>query len=195
MNLLPIISLLLFFGSSTLVDPPFPPNTASGGTVVAELHMTAGNVDHVDILSGEEPFIGSCKSALSQWHLHPERDGNELVVVHFRQPNLYYLGNAEEEISCTKPKGPLACPKHIVAPAYPAQALGQGSVVLKARISAEGGVSAVQVVKSMGILTDVSIDAVRKWEFDPAEDDQGTAKPSSAYAVLVYRLLITEPEK
>jgi hypothetical protein len=195
MSLLPIISFLLFFSSETPIDILFPPNAFSGGTVVAELHLTDGDVDEVDILSGGEPFVSACKSAISQWHLQGEKDNDLLVVVHFRQPNLYYLNSAEEEIGCTQAKGRLPCPNHIVGPAYPAQSLAQGSVVLKARISAGGDVSAVQVVKSMGALTDPSADALRKWKFAPVEDDHGIAKPSSAYAVFVYRFLITEQEK
>ncbi len=194
MNMMPIISLLLFFGSSIVVDPIFPPNTVSGGTIVAELHFTAGKVDKMSILAGEEPFVSSSRSALEQWQLHPEKNGSEIVVIYFRQPNLYYFANDEADISCAKPKAALPYPLHIVGPAYPPQSLGQGGVVLKAGISAKGRVSAVQVMKSQGALTDVSTDAVRKWVFAPARDEQGIAEPSSVYAVLVYRFLITEPK-
>ena len=73
--------------------------------------------------------------------------------------------------------------------------MGQGSAVLRVRISAEGRVDKVETLKSAGILTDVSIEAVRKWEFSPAVDDRGVPETSYAYAVLVYRLPVIEPKK
>jgi hypothetical protein len=195
MILMPIIGLLLIFGSTSLVDPVYPPLALSGGTVVAELHLAGGKVEAINILSGGEPFVGSCKSALAQWNLPSERDGDVMVVVHFRHQNLYNYANSEEQIDCRKPNKSLPYPKRITAPTYPAQVLAQGSVVLKADISAEGGVSDVSVMKSLGSLTDLGSDAVRKWVFVPAEDRQGNAKPSSIYAVLVFRFPVIAPER
>jgi hypothetical protein len=190
-----VLGFLLFFSSSAFVDPIYPPNAVSGGTVVAELHFVSGNVKEITIHSGEEPFVSSTKTALAQWHLHPEKDRNDLVIVHFRQPNLYNLNDVGENIEGSKPKESLPYPKYIVGPSYPAQTLGQGSAILRAEISADGSITEIQALKSAGSLTDVSIDAVRKWKFLPAEDDRGIGKPSFAYAVFVYRFPIIEQKR
>ena len=94
MSLINLLALWLMLGSDTVVGPLYPPNAVSGGTVVAELVSGAGGVSDIKILSGEEPFVSSSRAALQSWNLHPEKDGGDLVVVHFRQPNLYYMGDA-----------------------------------------------------------------------------------------------------
>jgi TonB family protein len=189
MSMLTTVGFLFVLGSLTAVDPLYPPNSVLGATVVAELHFVTGNVKDISILSGESPFVDSCISALAKWHMNSERDADEdaLVVVHFRQPYLYYLSTNKEEINPASPKEALPYPVYIVQPSYPMDALGQGCVILLLNTSAEGQVTDVQVIKPMGVLTETSIDAVRKWKFTPAKDEQGKSIPSQAYAVLVYR--------
>ena len=193
MNALSALGFLSMLGSLSVADPQFPPNAVSGGTVVAELHFVSGNVSSVKILSGEEPFVGSCRTALAKWHVDSERDRDELVIVHFRQPYLYSLGDAKEEVHPAISKGSLPYPSRIIPPSYPANALGQGSVVLRTDISDEGQVSDVKVVEPMGVLTDTSIDAVRRWQFMSAEDERGMRISSHVYAVFVYRFPILSP--
>lgn len=187
MRLLFILCLVLASGSYDLVDPAYPPNAMGGGTVAAMVRVAAGTVRDVTILSGAEPFAGSCKAALARWRLDPQEDGERLVVVHFRRPELLYAGGGDEK-SDTAPRNlHLAYPRSLVPPVYPANALGKGSVVLKVEISAEGRVIEVRAVKSMGILTDASIDAVKRWTFHPARDAAGRPVSSRAYAVIVFR--------
>jgi TonB family protein len=195
MKAIVILGFWAVFSTSTFVDPAYPPYAITGGTVVAELHSVSGKVEELEIHSGEEPFLDSAKSALEQWSLHPDNDGEDLVIVHFRQPHLYYLNDASENIGGARPLGHLPYPKTIVGPDYPVQVSGQGSVILKIEISSEGSVTDVRAEKTAGALTDVSIDAVRKWKFLPAEDERGIATASSAYAVLVYRFPIIGPKK
>jgi TonB family protein len=186
------ISLGFVLGSLFTVDPLYPPNAVSGGSVVAELHFAKGAVVNVTILSGEEPFADSCKSALAQWRMQSEQDTHELVVVNFRQPNLTtYSSSANKQLVRTpKTDSSLPYPKNVMEPAYPANAFGQGSVVLKMDITAEGRTANLQVVKPLGVLTNTSIDAVRQWEFFPRQDSKGAKIPSHAYAVLVFRFPI-----
>ena len=116
-----------------------------------------------------------------------------LVIVHFRQPNLYSLGDTTEKFKPAQLNESLPYPTRIVPPSYPPDALGQGSVVLRVKISEEGRVTEVQVVKGMGVLTNASTEAVRKWEFIPAKNEQGIDSSSHAYAVFVYRFPLTTP--
>ncbi len=195
MSLINLIALWLILGSDTVVGPRYPPNAVSGGTVVAALVSGAGGVSDIKILSGQEPFVSSSRAALQRWNLHAEREGGDLVVVHFRQPNLYYRGDVQEEIRCTGANPSMPCPKYVVAPAYPPQAVGQGSVILKVEVAADGSILDVRTLQAMGVLTDVSVAAVRKWKFTPAEDARGVKEASHAYAVFVYRFPVTGKKK
>jgi len=185
-----VILLWFVLLSLHVVDPLFPPNAVAGGTVIAELHFAAGEVKNVGILSGEEPFVGSVRSALAKWRLTPPQDGDELVVVRFCQPFVPSIGNDGEEVNPAHPDSALPYPKFLIPPVYPANALGQGSVVLRTEISSEGRVTKVDVVRSVGALTEPSMDAVRKWEFAAPEDDKGVKRSSHAYGVFVYELPI-----
>lgn len=51
----------------------------------------------------------------------------------------------------------------------------EGEVRVEASIAANGKVSQVRVVKSVGMLTQAAVDAVRQWEFDPGTVPQGGA--------------------
>jgi protein TonB len=59
---------------------------------------------------------------------------------------------------------------HHVSPAYPfdaQQARVQGVVIIEARIERDGSVSATKVLKSIPMLDDAAVDAVRQWRFEP----------------------------
>jgi TonB family protein len=193
MSVISAVSLWLMLGTLSIVDPLFPPHATMGGTVVAEVHFASGDISSVRILSGEEPFVDSCKSALSKWHADQEQDGDELVVIYFRQPYLYTLGSDSEKIKPEAPKGSLPYPIDVVSPSYPVDALGQGSVVLRTDISADGRVTDMQVIKSLGQLTNSSMAAVRKWKFTPAKNKLGKSIPAHAYVVFVYRYVLIQP--
>lgn len=186
-----VISFFLF--SDSVRGPEYPPNAVSGGTVVAELRLASGSVEAVRILSGAEPFLGASREALRAWRLGPEANGPEIVVVHFRQPDMYYLGSPGEEVRCADSEGSLPRPAYVVGPAYPAQGAGQGSVILKTEISEDGTVAGVRVIQGLGALTDASIEAVRQWKFAPAVDADGRKIASRAYAVFVYRFPVILP--
>lgn len=163
-----------------LTGPAYPPNTVAGGTVVAELQVEEGRVAGVKILSGEEPFAASVRAALEAWELDSDEKGNELVVAHFRQPYLFDVGDTAGRVPPGQPGEGLPYPKHIVAPVYAANASGRGSVILRVGISSDGEVSEIDVIKPLGVLTEASIEAVKKWKFSgPAQ--------SRVYAVLVFR--------
>jgi len=193
MKIIPAVWLWLFSGAVSVVDPVYPPNAIVGGTVVAQVTVAAGAVKQISILSGGEPFAGSCKKALARWSLPSEADGSELIVVLFRRPELSSAGSPEQKIGYSKPVELLPYPKYVVEPVYPPTGSGQGSVTLFADVSVDGRVSGLRAVKSLGAFTDASMDAVRKWEFIPARDSRGKATASHAYIVLVFRVPVMRP--
>ncbi len=59
---------------------------------------------------------------------------------------------------------------HHVSPAYPqdAQIAGvQGVVIIEARIEPDGSVSETRILRSIPMLDDAAVDAVRQWKFTP----------------------------
>jgi TonB family protein len=176
--------------SLQIVDPVYPPDAVTGGSVVAKIHFAAGEVKALKILSGEEPFVGSARSALSKWRMESGHNGDELVVVHFEYPYLYRIGKSTEEMQAVNPGASLPYPKTMIPPVYPANAEGQGSVVLHLEISPEGRVADAQVVKGLGALTEPSLVAARKWEFVAPVNGKGENQAAHAYVVFVYRFPI-----
>ena len=56
-------------------------------------------------------------------------------------------------------------------PALPIAALGGGDVFVELAIGPEGRVTAVTPLRTTPPFTDLVVEAVRDWQFDPAEDD------------------------
>ncbi len=187
-----LLTVLIVLGSDTFTEPSYPPHAVAGGTVVAHLRAVPGGAAQVDIVSGEEPFVSSCKAALQNWNLPSEKHGANLVVVHFRPPNIYYMGYEGERVRCSDADKSLPCPVYVVGPAYPAQSSAQGMVILRLEIGDDGQIQSVRTIKGMGVFTEASADAVRKWRFTPSIDERGVKKASSAYAVFVYRFPVIQ---
>jgi TonB family protein len=183
----------LFSGAVSVVDPVYPPYAIGGGTVVAQVTVAGGAVKKIGFLSGTEPFVSSCKDALARWSLLSDSNGRELIVVHFRSPQVYSTGGVEQRIGYSKQAESLPYPRRVVEPAYPPMGSGQGSVTLRADISADGRVAGLRVVKSLGAFTEMSMDAVRRWEFVPARDSRDKATASHTYVVLVFRSPVMRP--
>lgn len=185
----PVIALvmLVFIKAVTVVGPGYPPNASAGGTVVAVLHVSAGSVDRMDILQGDEPFVPPVRSALGGWRFKDPEDSNVLVVVDFRTPNLYLAGSPDRKIAPGRSVPGLAYPERVVDPVYPPNSLAEGSAVLDLDLSETGSVSKVRIVQGLDSLTGACVSAVREWLFVPARNKQGIATASEAYAVCVVR--------
>ena len=61
---------------------------------------------------------------------------------------------------------------HDVVPRYPALARtahAQGVVIIEATIDAEGHVVATRILRSVPLLDEAALDAVRQWQYTPAK--------------------------
>ncbi len=77
-----------------------------------------------------------------------------------------------------------------VAPAYPAIGITAritGAVLVEATIAEDGRVSSARVLRSVPLLDPAALDAIRRWEFQPAIAD-GRAVPAIATITLTFRL-------
>ncbi len=185
---------LLGIAPVSITTPPYPPQAVSGGTVVAELQLLAGSPQKVKILSGQEPFVSSTRSALARWRFAETSPGARvLVVVCYRGPNMFAMGTTAQEVDPGDRDKLLPYPTAVNEPAYPPNSPGEGSVVLDLEIGADGSISDVQTVKGAGSQADASIAAVRSWKFAAAHDEQGNAISSDALAVFVFRPPVLAP--
>jgi TonB family protein len=187
MGLIAGLMTLTLIEAVTVVGPAYPPNAVAGGTVVAVLHVSAGAVNRIDILQGDEPFIAPVRSALGGWRFKESEGSSVLVVVDFRSPSFYPVGAPSRKIAPARALSGLAYPGKLVDPAYPSNSLAEGSVILDIEVSETGSVSKVKIVQGLGGITDACISAVKEWSFAPARDKQGVATTSKAYAVCVVR--------
>jgi len=185
-----MLALLLWIAANPTVvlTPSYPPNAVVGGTVTSVMHVAAGKVRSLDILQGDASFVDSVRAALLGWRFRPEASGDFLAVVNFRSPQLHAVGaSATRKLEPLSSPAGLAVPRSVVEPAYPANSLGAGGVVLQLELSESGAISKVQVVQGLGDLTEPCISAVRQWRFSPARDGSGKYLASEAYAVFVLR--------
>jgi len=78
----------------------------------------------------------------------------------------------------------------IVDPLYPSESLVlQGAIVLQLQLTTSGLVEGIEAIQGLRKHTQACIDAVKKWRFMPARDEQGKPIASDAFAVCVYRPL------
>jgi protein TonB len=77
-----------------------------------------------------------------------------------------------------------------VRPVYPTvaqQARVQGVVIVEVRIEADGTVSSARVLRSIPLLDEAALDAVRQWEFTPTLLN-GRAVPVIMTATVNFKL-------
>jgi hypothetical protein len=185
---------LVGLGQMHMKDPVSPPNTVTGGTVVASVSLVAGADPRVTILSGEEPFASSAREALTHWQFQSGLKTNPvLVVINFRQPALFSVDASTREWEGDRPSESLPYPKTIAEPRYPVNALGEGSVVFKVDLAATGEIAKVETVKQLGGLTQAGREALKAWHFAPAKDAAGRAIASEAFVVFVFRSPVLSP--
>ncbi len=171
----------------TVVGPAYPPTAVSGGVVVAVLRISSGAVADVAIMQGDAPFVQPAKTALAAWRFQPKENGDVLVALSFRTPQLYPVGPPSRRLDHRGDSGALPYPRAIVEPAYPPNSLGEGSVILRLEIDSSGSVSSVRTIQGLGDLTAPSIAAARTWKFETGRTGSGRVPKSYAYAVCVFR--------
>ena len=132
--------------------------------------------------------------AVQTWTFLPARqDGNDVdarvgIVFQFAQPYLPKLTARVHEYKETgadsRDRG--ALPLYTLEPDYPANSVGEGSVVLNEIVDREGRVSSIHVVRDLASLTSPTVGAVRQWKFAPGKHE-GEAVESGVIVVVTFR--------
>jgi TonB family protein len=151
-----------------------------GGEVLALSPLT----DRPSPLGGYDAFARSAIDAVRRWQYDPPADGYLTFDVMFvfnppSEPRLLpnsVTGVARLDAAPAANTPPIVGPVKVkdVPLAYPpiAQAARvQGAVIIEARIDPDGHVSDARLVSGPPLLQQISVEAVRQWEFTPAVVD------------------------
>jgi TonB family protein len=173
--------------------PGTPARDVGGGEVWLELQVSStGAVDHVVTLRETPPYTEEMQRLVKGWGFRPAReggmpvDGRVLVMAQFRPPTLLggAIGQPPEDVASASAgvAGPVAAPM----PGYPAEAEGDGTVLLQATVGADGKVQAMRTIRGSGPFESMALDAVRGWTFRPATRD-GVGVPGVVCVVMSFR--------
>jgi len=177
-----------------------------GGEVLVELDVSAeGSVTRATPLRTTPPFTDLVLSAVRDWRFFPARDvvdperarageptsrvavpSTVLVAAIFRPPSITTptLGEAPTDVRNGSTAVPR--PESLIAPVYPPRAMGSGTVLLEAHVSATGSVDDVGVIATTPPFDEPAKDAVRKWHFRPAQVNSAPVR-ALVYVICGFR--------
>ena len=171
------LSLLLLQQLLTMA-PPKPPVQAIGSSVVILEGVVGseGRLTNVHVLQGLTPFVQPSVDAIKEWSFAPELVPRSTSVTFLYRARTL-LPDKPYEFAVRSPC--CAVSTYIVDPGYPPNSIGEGSVIMQVRINARGLVESVDTIRPEPSLTEVAVQAVRRWRFT-------SNKPSSAIVVISF---------
>jgi len=187
------------------IDPIYPEDARKAGVsgvVILEARTnTIGRVEDVKILRSVPPLDQAAIDAVKQWVYEPLKvDGVDkpalfTVTVSFRLDGdkafeEFAKGAVKIEVGL---QPPLLVKK--VDPVYPEEARKkgvEGIVILQARIDTSGKVKDVMVVRSVPLLDQAAIDALKQWVYEPLIINN---KPREAVFTVTVRFMLNEEKK
>ena len=147
-----------------------------GQVMVKMLVSETGDVDSVEVVSGDPILAKAAVAAAIKWKFKPFIKNGKPVQVFTTVPfNFAFSGNVSDSsqtpqrvrVSSGVSKGLLI---HKVNPVYPMearQARIQGTIILEARISKEGRIVDLSVISGPPELAPAAIGAVQQWRYRP----------------------------
>jgi TonB family protein len=179
------------------VSPEYPVEALTArqqGIVILEVTIgPSGKVSDVKVLRSIPGLDGAAVGAVRQWEYEPTIIDEVAVPV---------IMSIAVEFKLTAPApvrvgGAIKAPAQTkrVNPPYPpeAQAAGvQGVVIMEATIGVDGKVTDVRVLRSIPLLDQAALDAVRQWEYAPTVVD-GVTVPVVMTVTLNFTLTPAQP--
>jgi TonB family protein len=176
---------------------PAPWNVQSGGIAAYDVKLDeAGAVASADIVQDVEPYGRMLGEALPSWRFEPARaegravPSRVLVLGFFRPPGLTFAAPERPRYRDTEAPEDIPWPTSVIVPAYPANALGSGKVVLEVDVSADGRVSGTRRLTQSTPFDSAASAAVQQWTFRPASR---RSREVASRAFLVFSFVGTTP--
>jgi TonB family protein len=180
------------------VNPVYPPdaktNHIEGAVVLNAVISTTGTVEKLNVVSGPVELTPSAIDAVRQWKYKPYLLNGMPTEVETTITVSYHLDDSDSDVDApqpntTEPSNAGVTPKKIgngvsapilisaVEPSYTPEARKaktSGRVLVNLQVDTDGNPSHVRVLHGIGGgLDEKAIEAVRKYKFKPAmEDDQ-----------------------
>ena len=185
-----------------MVRPEYPEKARKTGiegvVILSAKSDEKGNVEKVMVLRSPDPLLNQAAiDAVSQWKYEPLHiDGKPTKVV-FTVTVRFKLKKQEITEGAVEAGGDVAPPKLIkrVDPVYPEDARKEGVegvVILSVRTGEYGEVEQVKVLKSVPLLDEAAIDAVRQWIYEPFISK---GKPTPVVFTVTVRFKLDKKEK
>jgi len=179
----------------SLVRSPFPPQALFGGEVVFDALLdNRGRLIQIKVVRGEAPFLDQAFATVRTRTFVPAREDAKPaasrigIVFMFSQtydpPGKAAMHEYDEPLAKATDCG--ALPMATIEPQYPAPSGEDGSVILNARVAADGKLSSVQKLSGEESLAEAARAAVEQWSFAPGKRE-GKEADSAAIAVVVFR--------
>ena len=191
--------------------PQIPVQAVSGGEVALEVSVSrTGRVTGVKPLRHTAPFTDAVSAAVRTWSFAPAEDAPEapagmepdptartpidstvLVIGLFRPPALFGVTLGDPPKNVAAPSGAAPFPMApLEMPAYPANALNDGLVMLELDVASHGGVAGIGVVRSAPPFDQAAIGAASSLIFKPGRVHDRAAA-AFVYVVAAFRQPVT----
>ena len=188
---------------ASATDIPFPPNSIAVGVVTLSLSLDAsGKIQNVEVQRDVPSLTSAVQDTVKTWTFtRASYKGSPIpstlsVNVVFQPNQLTTAPNGG--MALAPPQAPPTVdryvPPQITAAsfaAYPANSVGQGTVILDVTIDKSGNVASVRPVKRVASLTAPAIAAVKTWQFSAASDHNVPATGRLIVA-FVFRQTLTQ---
>jgi outer membrane biosynthesis protein TonB len=179
----------------SLLASPYPSQALFGGEVVLDaLIDSRGRLVELKVVRGPSPFLETVLSTVRTWSFFPAHlDGRAVaarigITFQFSQsyepPRSTPAHTYDEPLASSAERG--AQPVATVEPKYPANAAGDGSVILYDLIGRQGQLTSVQILRDSESLTSAAVAAVHQWIFVPGRR-AGADADSAAIVVVEFR--------
>jgi TonB family protein len=180
------------------VEPVYPDEARRArieGTVVVEARVDVnGKVIDAKVLKSIPGLDQAAVDAVKQWVYEP------MIINGVKRP-IVFTTTVRFSLSDegATPAGGIKPPKLVtcVNPVYPEiarQAQVEGTVILEATTDEKGNVESVKILRSIPVLDQAAVDAVRQWKYEPMIIDGKPRKVVFTVTVL-FKLNPSEKEK
>jgi TonB family protein len=148
----------------------------------------AGQVRSATGLASLSEYGDEVRRQLGEWTFMPASDESDrvaavvLVAALVRPPTLPEL-TAPPQPGPPGPPSEVPWPMVMVAPVYPANAIGEGVVLVEVRVGADGAVQTASIRGGASGFDASALAAARGWRFRPARRDRQAV---AVYAYLIF---------
>jgi TonB family protein len=180
----------------SLVAAPAPAQALQGGEVVLDAQVNReGQLADITVVQGSSPFVEKTLSAVHTWSFQPSPPGQEThrkrlgIVFQFASPGAS-PGDAKGrryDPPDVEASERAALPILTTEPSIAAKSQTEATVILAARIDANGEATGLEVLRDSESLAPGVVRAVRQWQFIPGQS-VGANCDSAMIIVFVPRL-------